>query len=298
MTASPPPSWPPPARTLSAAITFLAIWLLAAATLALRGRGSAVFVGLAVLAGTALFSWFVMLATPTPAIAATPPRRGRLWAQVGWLALVIGITTWSGLQFHKIVAAPMPIWDDAVGAIGSLGVRTLAVDWVGSPYHALANPTAYFALPVIGLLILGARFRSLGFERGQRVLVVIAITAALPVAWIVACVPSSTALVRALLGNTLQNGPFEEFLFRGALQTRLVQLLGVPWALGLQALLFGLWHLGAAAHGGGDLLAAAAYTIVIQGTSGLLFGLVAWRTQNLWAGSVLHVLANSAAELG
>lgn len=36
----------------------------------------------------------------------------------------------------------------------------------------------------------------------------------------------------------------EEFLFRGALQTRLRWLRGPGWALVIQALVFGAWHLG------------------------------------------------------
>ena len=48
-----------------------------------------------------------------------------------------------------------------------------------------------------------------------------------------------------LLHNSLRNGFFEEFLFRGALLAILIQLVHMQWAIVLSSLLFGLWHLGA-----------------------------------------------------
>jgi membrane protease YdiL (CAAX protease family) len=93
----------------------------------------------------------------------------------------------------------------------------------------------------------------------------------------------------------MQNGFFEEFLFRGALQTRLRKLTTPAWALVLQALIFGLWHLGAgySATGGSDLLTAAASTIVAQASLGLAFGIIFERTRNLFASSAFHIVINS-----
>ena len=97
-----------------------------------------------------------------------------------------------------------------------------------------------------------------------------------------------------MIGNSLQNGFFEEFLFRGALHTRLSRLLPAPGALVLQALLFGLWHLGANIRMmDGDLLAGAAVCIVSQTIGGLAYGLVFTRTRNLIAPSVAHVMMNA-----
>jgi len=93
----------------------------------------------------------------------------------------------------------------------------------------------------------------------------------------------------------MNNGFFEEFLFRGALQTRLRALRGPGWALVIQALVFGAWHLGLGYtntdHAG--LLPALASTIVYQATLGLAFGVIFERTRNLLAPSVAHILVNS-----
>lgn len=98
-----------------------------------------------------------------------------------------------------------------------------------------------------------------------------------------------------LLSNALNNGFFEEFLFRGALQTRLRPLVGVGWALVLQALVFGVWHLGLGfddtSHVGWP--EALASTLAHPAVIGLAYGVAFERTRNLLAPSVAHVLANS-----
>lgn len=282
------------------------LWTASLVVCAPRGETSVLLWGPAVLGGVALFVWLVVRvtanATPDDAVPATPGDRPRLCLQFAWLLAVVAITGWRGLVFHGLAHGAVPGFDALVGEAGDLGAHLLPAAWVGDPRNALANPIAYLLVPLAGLLLLGARLRSLGFGRGHRVFVVVAVTCALPALWIAAHLPSPQRLVAVLASNTLQNGPFEEFLFRGALMTRLLPLVGRPWAVVVQAVLFGLWHVGAAAHGsdGGAMAftAAAAQTIVGQATAGLLFGVVALRTNNLWAGSLLHVLSNSAAELG
>jgi membrane protease YdiL (CAAX protease family) len=93
----------------------------------------------------------------------------------------------------------------------------------------------------------------------------------------------------------MQNGLWEEFLLRGALQTRLRALLSPEWAIVIQALVFGAWHLGLGytTTDGAGLLSALAVGIVHQATIGLAFGIVFERTRNLLAPSVAHVLANT-----
>lgn len=289
------------------------IWLAAYVTLLAGGRSDEAWMAPATLAGVLLFAWLVCRVTVPPgepapstgparqetvAVAGQPASRARLRAQLAWLVFVVAATGWGGLVFHGVVTARVPLWDPVVQAAGDLGARWLSVEWVGGPRLALANPTAYFVLPLAGLLLLGARFRSLGFGPGHRVLAVSALVCALPVGWIALRATSVPQVASALLGTTLQSGPFEEFLFRGALQTRLVPFVGRRWAVGLQALAFGLWHLGVAAQDGGSLWLAAAHTLVSQATTGFLFGLVFLRTRNLWASSLLHVLANAAAHVG
>ena len=102
-------------------------------------------------------------------------------------------------------------------------------------------------------------------------------------------------LAGRVLSNSLNNGFFEEFLFRGALQTRLRRLAGPGWALVLQALIFGPWHLGLGFTDTGHAgwLPALASTLVHQAVVGLGFGVIFERTRNLLAPSVVHVVANS-----
>ena len=95
----------------------------------------------------------------------------------------------------------------------------------------------------------------------------------------------------------MQNGPWEEFLWRGAVQTRLVILLGSPWGIVISSLMFGVWHLRAQlGHSGGDVAVALARTIIMQSVTGLAFGFVYWRTRNLAACSVTHVVFNTVID--
>lgn len=147
--------------------------------------------------------------------------------------------------------------------------------------------------------MLGARWRGLGFGRGHRIGRVLLLWCAIPVAfWLVQIATGALSLLvlaQRLVGHTLQNGPFEEFLFRGALQTRLALLLGTPWALVGQALIFGAWHLGLGTSTvGGNVLAGLALTIVSQSVFGLVAGILFWRTRNLIVPSVVHVVLNSS----
>ncbi|MDR7082097.1 membrane protease YdiL (CAAX protease family) [Arthrobacter ginsengisoli] len=66
--------------------------------------------------------------------------------------------------------------------------------------------------------------------------------------------------------NFIQNGFVEESSFSGALQTRLVLAVGTGWALVLQALLLGVWHLRLGFTNTGH-----AGTIVPQSVLGLAF---------------------------
>lgn len=98
-----------------------------------------------------------------------------------------------------------------------------------------------------------------------------------------------------LLHNSLRNGFFEEFLFRGALLAILIQLVHMQWAIVLSSLLFGLWHLGANTVGfDGNFLAGAAFGVMNQAVIGLGLAVVVFRTRNLLASSIIHVLLNTA----
>jgi membrane protease YdiL (CAAX protease family) len=206
----------------------------------------------------------------------------------------IALTAWNGLVFHGLPGAgPAPGWSELVRALGSVG------DGLFGNGNYVANPVTYLVLPLALLLLLGARPRELGFGTGHRVGRVILLWAAIPVAFLAFAVATGQLTVgriaNRLVSNVMQNGFWEEFLFRGALQTRLRRLLTPAWAIVIQALVFGAWHLGLgyASTGYAGFLPALASTLVHQATIGLAFGIIFERTRNLLAPSVAHVLANS-----
>ena len=273
----------------------LAAWLASALYLATSGWLAWLLPVSGMQALILLVTWFsVRFTNPMPPEA--PPEvstRTAIGLQMGVILLVVGITA-----FNAVDPTRIPLWSQMVAWLQTLGERTLPVEWVGGPGNAVANPVQYFVIPLLLLLALGARLRSLGFARGHRSWRVCALWAALPaLTWLVLLaagqLPPMT-LVRRLLGNSLQNGFFEEFLFRGALYTRLKHLLPGDWALVGQALVFGIWHIGGNTRlMDGNLLAGLAACLVSQAVFGLAAGILFQRTRNLLAPSVMHVLMNT-----
>lgn len=285
-------------RESPAASLYLSVWLLSAGFLALSGYPQQAWFGLFDLLGLAVLGFFTFrLTTAAPGSPRpdTPRLRRQLGLQLGVIGLVILLTGYRGAVFHDLLPAEpgLPLWTPLDGFLERLGV-----EWTGNSNY-IANPVLYFLLPFFTLVLLGARPQELGFGPGHKVWQVALLWSLLPLGVIGYTLVSgqvalNTVLLR-LLNNSLQNGFFEEFLFRGALQTRLRKLASPGWAVVLQALVFGLWHLGLgySATGSGALLPALLSTIVIQSVLGLGFGLIFERTRNLAASSVVHVLLNS-----
>lgn len=295
-----------PAWALGPPMAAAALYLLAIG----EWLGVALFAAYALYEG--LFTWLTFRVTGPPAAAAelsgsqaNQPevqrpnaegkhnRRGFAYRMALQLIVILGVIALSGLY-----AIEIPLWSDMVRWLYALGERALPAAWVGGPGNAVANPAQYFVIPLLLLLALGARPAELGLGRGHRVWRACAVWLAIPaLTWLallaLGMLPAQT-LARRLIGNALQNGFFEEFLFRGALQTRLAHLLAPGWALAAQALLFGLWHLEANTRMmQGDLLAGLAVCLLSQTVSGLWFGLIFQRTRNLVAPSVVHVTMNA-----
>lgn len=215
--------------------------------------------------------------------------KSKLWIQILIISLVIIITGFS---------LNIPLWSNIVEWSYNFGEATLPAQWFGGPGNSIANPVQYFVIPFILLLLLGAKPAELGFRKGNKVGKALIVWLALPiVVWIIFLASGLMplqSLLRRLIGNAFQNGFFEEFLFRGALQTRLGKLVSTPWALTLQAVIFGLWHLRANTQiMDGNILAAIAVCLISQTVSGFVFGYVFHRTKNLIVPSVAHVAMNS-----
>lgn len=264
------------------------------AALAFRGYADRALGAPVELLPILFFCWLTGLLTEDPPeVVSGTQSMGRLLTQtvaVVAITVLIGLSAMGlyGVGPHQLAA--IPVWSGLFNLLISLG-RTLPF----SAPAAISNPILYVALPLVLLLALGARWRELGFGPGHRVgrvlllwsvpqLVRVAIAAG--VGHI-----ALSRLVFVFLRNGFQNGPVEEFLFRGALQTRLALLMGGGWGLVLSALAFGVWHLGVNALGmRGDLFSAACAGITGQAAFGLAQGVIFQRTRNLLASSILHML--------
>ena len=274
-----------------AAWGFAGVWAAAALVLVAAGEG---FPTVALLMGVGYLVWSgATVAITRPADPPSGASRRRLLAQLGVLALVVVLSGWRGLAFHGMVAlgAQIPLWSPFVAWLERLGAAAL-----GNPNY-LANPVIYLLVPLVFLLATGARPAALGFGRGHRVGRVVALWTAVPVAVLVGSLVSGglglTQLGGRFLSHFLQNGLMEEFLFRGALYTRLRRLTTVGWALVGQALVFGVWHLGLGFAATGEVWSGLAVALVNQAVAGLAFGVIFERTRNLAAPTVVHVVLNS-----
>lgn len=268
------------------------LWLVSALYLLAQGHLLLLALATAAFLFWGVHTWLSVRVTGTPPAIGTPvsANRWQMWRQIAVILL-----------FAAIANQPLPLWDDLVAWLRTLGEQTLPAIWVGGPGNAVANPVQYFVLPLLALWLLGARPRELGLQWGQGAWRVCAVWLLLPVVafGVLLALGQLTAqtLARRLIGNALQNGFFEEFLFRGALQSRLAKVLSPAWTLVTQALFFGLWHLDAnLGMFGGDWLGAVAWCIVSQAMIGLLFGLLFQRTRSLIAPSVAHVITNTVGQ--
>lgn len=111
-------------------------------------------------------------------------------------------------------------------------------------------------------------------------------------------------LAIAVLLRVVVNSFMEEGLFRGIMLTHFRVRLS-PWRANvLQAVLFGLWHLAwpirRLVAGRIDLAAALSQSIVIvlgSSISGLAWGYLLLKTDNLWAPWIAHTINNSTLNL-
>lgn len=222
-----------------------------------------------------------------------------VWAQLLVVLFFILLTGYRGFVFNLQPARSMniPVWSWFADWFANLGGRYLSNLVDHSPGLAAANFAGYFLVPFALLLLLGARLPDLGLGKGHRIWQVAALWVSIPVIFFVINIVNGsttlTQLTRMFFGNLLRNGFSEEFLFRGALQTRLKQRMSSDWALVVQALAFAVWHLGAdTQYMGGDVLQGLALGIASHSIFGLAMGVIFQRTRNLIAPSIAHVVIN------
>lgn len=282
---------------------FVAVLLAALVILALKRSFDAILNALPVSVAILLLA--LLTIALTDGVHQLPPietrcSRPRLWWQIVILLIVALFATYRGIVFNVFGAFRIPLLYPLARWSANFFGRQVAIfgQTVQIPGNLIATPVLYFLIPVALLLLLGASWRELGLGRGYRNWRVTLFLSFLPlVALVIFLVTAATSLVTLvfrLIGNTFQNGFFEEFLFRGALMTRLSYLIRGDWGLVLSSLMFGLFHIGlqtGALHG--DWLAGAAYAIIDQAIFGLAMAIIFLRTRNLLASSVFHVLLDT-----
>ena len=169
--------------------------------------------------------------------------------------------------------------------------------WPPPSLSDLSIPVLYFVLPM-ALLLLGTRWREIGFGRGYRSWTVIVLfSIPLLVLIVLKLVSGEKGLLFLLflfIQNNLRNGFFEEFLFRGPLLSRQNLPKSRFWGVVIATLIFGFFHVPTYTAGfRGDLLAGIAFSLVNPVLIGLCFAIIVLRTRNLFASSVIHTLLNT-----
>jgi membrane protease YdiL (CAAX protease family) len=290
------------AAALRAPATWFCVLMLLVASLYLVATGytGALLIALGTSFGTGLF---VLLTIPlTPDVAPAPwigvsRSRRRGWLQLGVVLLLVLLVYQALLASFGLLPpalAIIPIWTGFLSAVYQVQAS------LGIPPNYLLVPLVYGVIPCAILLLLGARPGELGLARGYHVWRIAALWSVLPLALIlIACAQGHwtlPSLLRRTVQTTLNSGPFEEFLFRGALLTRLATLFGNGWGIVLSGLAFGLLHVAsiAASQTHGNLLAGAAIGLLQQGVGGMGFAIVVCRTRNVLATSIIHVISNVA----
>jgi len=279
---------------------FLAIFTFSALALAFAGHSKFVIIyslmALAIIAGC--IGTVAVTEPPPPADMSLTKKTVGL--EVLLVSLCIVLSGAIGLFFHRAI--------EPIGGFMPALVWERLASWTGHStnpawYLAALNPILYCLLPLL-LIVPISRFKHLGFVRGHRVLLVAALWCAQPVITFSIAIATGQfsltesriqGLITGFALNFFQNGLFEEFLFRACLQTRLVLLFGPYRGIAMGAVAFGVWHLGLNFSRTGNLGSGLALSLIAHAVSGVGFGVMYYRTRNIAAGSILHVVGNTLA---
>ncbi|MGH7738363.1 MAG: lysostaphin resistance A-like protein [Candidatus Tyrphobacter sp.] len=218
-----------------------------------------------------------------------PVTRNLLPIQILATLAIVALTGWTiALDAHAASRAA-PIWH-AIHAGLVASVSAIAPHGL-SP--ALVDFGEYAVLPLVVLVVLRVPLRRMGlggFTPGSaRAAAIWLVLPLFAIAYVILYADTSAATVgRRFIFSFLASGFSEEFLFRGALFGRLRSFMPAQWAAFLQALVFGLWHLGtdfAQAH---TLVSAYALVVPAQAAFGFAMAILVRRTGNLAIPVLLH----------
>lgn len=90
----------------------------------------------------------------------------------------------------------------------------------------------------------------------------------------------------------------EELIFPGVVLGLLLELVPLRWAVGLSAVLFGLWHIAGvilSTPGAGAAALAALGTLAATSAAGLVFAWLRVRSGSLVAPALAHLAVNAMA---
>ncbi|HEY0752907.1 MAG TPA: CPBP family intramembrane glutamic endopeptidase [Ktedonobacteraceae bacterium] len=227
--------------------------------------------------------------------------RRQLWWQTIILLLIVLFVTYRSMVFYFPNAMHIPgLYPLARWTIYFLGSAQIPPGHLLSapkpPEQLIAIPALFVLLPLSLLCLLGARERELGLGYGHHAWRVAGLWSAIPLLGLIAVtmigtVASLLMFVQHVGQAILQSGFFEEFLFRGALMTRLRYLLHSDWSIVLSSLLFALFSVGVRTNQfGSDWVVGVAAAMVTQATLSLGMATIFLRTRNLLAASIFHTL--------
>ena len=267
------------------------IWLIAGGILLAHGQAAVVKAKAAFLPVIAILALATIVFTDDPASVPTADSSMTMKRLVVALAIVgaLALLAWyiaSGGRRTGMMAALTLNWQ-------------ASNPWLARSWAVVRTALLFVALPLAAMMVLKVAPHDLGLQPGHRswrflalwsvpVLVLWGVRVASGLLW-------PARLVSQLWALTRQRGFFEEFLFRGMLQSRLAPY-GGGMSLAVQALVFAGWHAGVSLAAAPEAkLVACAVSVFVVLPIGVALGVVFVRTRNLLAPSILNVLANTIA---
>jgi len=253
---------------------FTVLYLIANMYLILAGRAAFLLVSL-----YALFFFVLTVLLVTPLTAGTPPPAwekalptslSKMWWQTGLVIFVLA---------------------------GIIAVVLLNI--IHLPFAELTTSFLEIVLPVGAALLLGARWRELGFGRGYHIWRVTIAVIVVPILLLVVAVvvgkfsllhiPPSLLIPLVFVTYAIAPGIPEEIAFRGVLTTRLMRVVGPQWGIVLASLFFGLIHITVyMGYFHVDAATSLALCITFVAIAGITWAFVLQRTGNLIASIFYH----------